>query len=57
MTTTVFNTKISENENKIPNTSNVVTKTGLNTKIGEVENKISCVSGLVKKLYYEPKKH
>ena len=57
MTTTVFNTKISEAENKIPNTSNVVTKTVLNTKISEVENKISCVSGLVKKLYYDPKKH
>ena len=57
MTTTVFNTKISEAENKIPNTSNVVTKTVLNTKISEFENKISCVSGLVKKLYYDPKKH
>ena len=40
MTTTVFNTKISEVENKIPNTSNLVTTTVLNTKISEFENKI-----------------
>ena len=38
MTTTVLNTKISENENKIPDTS-LVTTTTLNTKISEVENK------------------
>ena len=35
-----MNTKISEAENKIPDTSNVVTTTALGTKIGEVENKI-----------------
>ena len=35
-----FNTKISEVENKIPNTSNLVTTSVLNTKISEVENKI-----------------
>ena len=40
MTTTVSNTKISEIENKIPNTSNLVTKNVLNTKINEVENRI-----------------
>ena len=40
MTTTVLNTKISEVENKIPNTSNLVTSTVLNIEIGEVENKI-----------------
>ena len=40
MSTTVLNTKISEIENKIPNTSNLVTKTVLNTKNSEVENKI-----------------
>ena len=40
MTTTVFNTKISEVENKIPNTNNLVTTTVLNTKISEFENKI-----------------
>ena len=40
MTTTVLNTKISEVENKIPNTSSLVTTTVLNTKISEVENKI-----------------
>ena len=40
MTTTVLNPSISEVENKIPNTSNLVTKTVLNTKISEVENKI-----------------
>ena len=35
-----LNTKISEVENKKPNTSNLVTTTVLNTKISEVENKI-----------------
>ena len=40
MTTTVFNTKISEVENKIPNTNNLVTTTVLTTKISEFENKI-----------------
>ena len=35
-----MNTKISDIENKIPNTSNLVTTTVLNTKICEVENKI-----------------
>ena len=34
-----MNTKISEVENKIPNTSGLVTTTVLNTKISEVENK------------------
>ena len=33
--------KISEVENKIPDTSGLVTKKVLNTKITEVENKIS----------------
>ena len=33
MTTTVFNTKISEVENKIPNNSHLVTTPVLNTKI------------------------
>ena len=41
MTTTALNTRISEAENKIPNTSSVVTTTLLNTKISEVENKIT----------------
>ena len=40
MTTTVLNTKISEVEDKIPNTSGLVTSTDLNTKICEVENKV-----------------
>ena len=40
MTTTVFNRKINEVENKIQNSSNLVTTTVLNTKISEVENKI-----------------
>ena len=40
MTTNVLNTKISEVENKIPNTTSLVTTTVLNTKISEVENKI-----------------
>ena len=40
MTATVLNTKISEIENKILNTSTLMTTAVLNTKIGEVENKI-----------------
>ena len=39
MTTTILNTKINKVENKIPNTSGLVTAV-LNTKIREVENKI-----------------
>ena len=38
MITTVANTKIREVENKIPNTSSLVTTTVLNTKISKVEN-------------------
>ena len=40
MNTTVLNTKISEVENKISNTGNLVTINVLNTKNNEVENKI-----------------
>ena len=40
MTKTVLNRKISEIENKIPNTSSLVNTTVPNTKISEVENKI-----------------
>ena len=36
-----MNTKISEVENKIPDTSSFMTATVLHTKISEVENKIS----------------
>ena len=35
-----MNTKINEVENKIPNTSNLVTTTILNTKISEFKNNI-----------------
>ena len=38
-TTAVLNTKISEVESKIPNTSSLVTTNVLNTKINEVDNK------------------
>ena len=41
MTTTVLNTKISEFEYEIQNTSSLVTRSVLNTKISEVENKVS----------------
>ena len=34
-----MNTRISEVENKIPNTCNIVTTTVLNTKTSQVENK------------------
>ena len=40
MITPVLNTKISEIQNKIPDTSSLVTTTVLNTKIIKVENKI-----------------
>ena len=40
MTTAVFNTNISEVEDKILNTSSLVTTNVLNTKISEVENEI-----------------
>ena len=40
MTATVSNTKISEGENKIPDTSSLLTTTVLNTKVSEVENRI-----------------
>ena len=39
MTNTVLNTKISEFQNKIPNTNSLVATTVLNIKIGEVDNK------------------
>ena len=42
-----MNTKISEVENKIPNTSNLVTTNVLNTKISEVENKISIMINIL----------
>ena len=42
---TDYNTKISEIEDKIPNSSGLATKTALTT----VENKIPSISGLVKK--------
>ena len=40
MTTIILNTKISEVENKIPDTNGLVTTTVLNTKIKEVESNI-----------------
>ena len=40
MTTTVLSSKISEVENKIPDTSSLVNTAGTNTRISEVENKI-----------------
>ena len=45
---TDYNAKIGETENKIPDISNLATKTALNT----VENKIPDTSGLVKKTDY-----
>ena len=40
VTTNVYNIKISEVENKIPDSNNLMITTVLNTKIGEVEEKI-----------------
>ena len=42
--------KIGEVENKLPDTSDLVTTFVLNTEIGNVENKMPNVSGLVKKV-------
>ena len=47
MTTPVLNTKITEVENKIPDTSSLVTTIVLNTKISEAENTISDNSNYV----------
>ena len=43
---TNFNTKFTELDNKIPNSSGLVKKTDYNTKITEIENKIPDISGL-----------
>ena len=48
---TDYNAKITEIENKIPNISNLATKTSLNT----VQNKIPDTSGLIKKTDYNAK--
>ena len=48
---TDYNTKITELENKIPDISNLATKTALTT----VENKIPSISNLVKKTDYDTK--
>ena len=48
----VSNAKISEVENKISDTSVLVTTAVLNLKIGEVKSKIPGDSGLVKKKDY-----
>ena len=53
MTTTVLNTKISEYESKIPDTSSLVATTVLYSKISKTENKIPSVSSLVKKTDYD----
>ena len=42
-----LNSKINEVENKIPDTSSLVTATVPDTKIREIEKKIPDVSGLV----------
>ena len=55
MTTTVFNTKIGEVENKLPDTNKLLTTALLNAKPGEVDNKFSDVSKSVKKADYDGK--
>ena len=55
MTATVFNTKIGEVENKLPDTNRLATTTLLNTKPGEVDNKFPDVSKPVKKADYDSK--
>ena len=44
-----YNTEKTELENKIPDTSGLVTKTNYNTKITELANKIPDISNLAKK--------
>ena len=46
---TVYNTKITEIEDKIPNSNSFVKKTDCNTKITEIEGKIPDISGLATK--------
>ena len=46
---TNYSTKITEIENKIPNTNDLVKKTNYNTKIIELENKIPDISNLATK--------
>ena len=46
---TDYNAKITEIEDKIPNSSSFVKKTDYNTKITEIEGKIPDISGLVTK--------
>ena len=46
---TDYNTKISEIEDKIPDSSSFVRKTNYNTKITEIEGKIPYISGLATK--------
>ena len=53
MTTTVLRTKIEKVENKIPNTSGLVTTTVFSTKISEVENKIPNHNEYINKLTAE----
>ena len=49
MLKTNYNTKITELENKIPDTSGLVKKTNYNTKITELENKTPDTSNLATK--------
>ena len=44
-----YNTKITETEDKIPDSSSFVKKTDYNTKIAEIEGKIPDISGLATK--------
>ena len=50
-----LNMKVNNIENKIPDTSALVTTAVLNTKIGKVENKLPDTSGLVNKTDYNAK--
>ena len=51
MLKTNYNTRITELENKIPDISNLATKTALNA----FENKVPSISNLVKKTDYDKK--
>ena len=49
---TDYNTKITEIEDKIPDSSSFIKKTDYNTKITEMEDKIPDISGLATKTFF-----
>ena len=48
ITTTSFNAKVTEIENKIPDITNMATKAALNAKASETKNRIHDTSNFIK---------